>query len=141
MHPALVLPSAFDATLDGSGGVHVSFSDDAANDLHYAFRPAGAGTWSVDVVHAAVERMGDPSAIAVTGAGEVHIVYRDEIRFDVRYAWRPAGGGFSHAALEPDNGFAAGAYADDAGRVRFVYRAVPPVGSDVLRVAEVRECP
>lgn len=141
VHPALVLPSAFDATIDTAGGVHVSFSDDAGRDLRYSHRPPGAGVWSPTVVHAAVERMGDPSAIAVTPSGAIHIVYRDEDRREVRYATRPAGGSFSHDALEPDNGFAAGAYADDAGRVRLVYRAVPPVGADVLRVAEVRECP
>jgi len=140
VHPALVLPSAFDATVDPAGGVHVSFSDDSGRDLYYANRPT-TGSWSSVVVHAAVERMGDPNAIAVTPSGAVHIVYRNEDRRDVRYATRPVGGSFSHAALEPDNGFAAGAYADDAGRVRFVYRAVPPAGADVLRVAEVRECP
>lgn len=141
VHPALVLPSAFDATVDVDGGVHVSFSDDAGRDLHYAFRPSGPGVWSSVPVHAALERMGDPSAIAVSPAGAVHIVYRDEDRRGVRYATRPVGGVFTHDALEPDNGFAAGAYADDAGRVRLVYRAVPTVGSDALRVAEVRTCP
>lgn len=138
---ALVLPSAFDAALGAGGAVHVSFSDDAEDALRYAHRPAGAGSWDVQTVHDEVNRLGDPNAIAVTGAGAIHIAYRDEIRFDLRYAWRPAGGTFEHAALDPDNGFAAGAYADDAGRVRFVYRAVPPVGPDVLRVAEVRDCP
>lgn len=141
VHPAQVLPSAFDATVDVDGGVHVSFSDDAGADLYYAYRPAGAGSWSSIPVHAVLDRMGDPSAIAVTPSGAIHIVYRDEDNRDVRYATRPVGGSFTHDALEPDNGFAAGAFADDAGRVRLVYRAVPPVGSDELRVAEVRTCP
>ncbi len=141
VHGALVLPAAFDATVDVNGGVHVSFSNDAGADLYYSYRPPGAGGWTPTPIHTGLGRNGDPNAIAVTPNGAIHIVYRDEDNRDVRYASRPVGGSFSHDALEPDNGFAAGAFADDAGRVRLVYRAVPPVGSDVLRVAEVRTCP
>ena len=140
IHPARVLPDGFDAAADRDGGLHVSFSDDLGNDLHYAHRPPG-GPWETPiVVHDDVQRMGHPNAIAVSPGGDVHIAYRDEYSRDLRWATRPNGGAFRHELLDPDNGFAKGALAD-AGRIRFVYRAVPADERDLLRIAERVFCP
>lgn len=142
IYPNRVIPSAFDAALDSAGGVHVSFTDDAAHDLRYAYRPSGVGSWSRVVVHTEVNALGDPSAVTVTPAGAVHIAYRDDYGRDLRYASRPVGGAFTHEFIEMDNSFPFGAFADDEGRVRLLYRAVPSGGGDdVFRIARMRICP
>jgi hypothetical protein len=80
--------------LDGSGGVHVSYSVTSfgASTVTYAHRPPG-GSFTSETAVAGTSNVDKHTAIAVDSSGRVHVAYSESN--DLRYATKPAGGTWS----------------------------------------------
>ncbi|MFN0149633.1 MAG: T9SS type A sorting domain-containing protein [bacterium] len=72
--------------LDASGNPHVSFQDNTANDLKYAFKSEGA--WTIETADGSANDEGLYTAIAVDAAGNPHVSYLDNTTSDLKYARR-----------------------------------------------------
>ncbi len=108
--------------LDSAGGLHVSYKDVTNLDLRYAYRPAGASTWTLGTVDSPGDVGGD-SSLAVDGALGVHISYYDETNADLKYAHRPAGGTWTTSTIDSsgDVGTRTSLSVDALGGVHIVY--------------------
>ncbi len=69
--------------LDSSDHPHISYGDEANDDLKYAYFD---GTWHTEVVDAAIDVGVVPgSALALDSAGRPHIAYHDSTDSDLKY--------------------------------------------------------
>lgn len=91
--------------VDSSGGIHISYyATDGKNDLKYAYRAAGSGTWTKTTVDTA-GTVGQYNAIAVDDANSrVHIVYGDLDTNSLDYATNSIGAmdGWNTVTIDPD---------------------------------------
>jgi len=76
--------------VDGTGWVHIAYSDATNGDLRYAFKANGM-TFSAPQTLDANNVTGTYTAIAVDSSGRVHIAYKDETTDDLRYITRAGG--------------------------------------------------
>ena len=87
----------------------------------------------------AVERNGDELALDVDVFGNIHVAYRDMQRFRVVYQTAAPGGFFASSVLDERNGFSLNLHSDDAGRVRWVDRAVGEIFEGDLALFGIRQ--
>jgi hypothetical protein len=71
--------------VDSSGGLHVSYYEETADDLMYATKAAGDTTWARSYVDI-VDQVGMYSSIIVDDQDRPYIVYYDETNGDLKYA-------------------------------------------------------
>ena len=105
---ATIAQSSVSAAIDSSGAFHVSFYDDANNDLHYATN--SSGSWIEQTVDATAGS-GSPSAIAVDSTGHAHIAYYASTGSAVMYATNTSGAWQSETVQSANN---VGTYLDVA---------------------------
>jgi hypothetical protein len=87
----------FSLAVDANGGQHLSYLNDSAPQLGYAYRPA-AGSWTLTTIDTP-EQIGGTDELVVDAAGGVHVGYTAKTYFgadfDLRYAYKPANGSWS----------------------------------------------
>ncbi len=92
--------------MDGSGGLHVVWSDDTPGnlDIFYSTKPSG-GSWSTSVNIS--DNLGNSKypAIAIDSSGGLHVVWHDNTpgNYDIFYSTKPSGGSWSTSVNISDN--------------------------------------
>ncbi len=116
--------------VDGSGGVHMSYWDEAHRYLKYATCSAScaiAANWRSAVLDGAGQ-YGEFNSLAVDGLGRLHLVYHEETSGVLLYAFcftDCLGNGWQTVVVDPTDDAGAGTSiaVDAAGRVHIAYHA------------------
>ncbi len=122
--------------VDSNGGVHIAYPTFTGYNLGYAYKAAGAGSFSTETVaSSATNNLGQYTSMDIDENDVVYIAYLDRTSYDLLLASKPAGSGSwtietvdtsvtsADTSIVVANGVIHIAFVDSNSFLKYIYRA------------------